>query len=374
MLTRLFRILAPIAALAIAGVLVAGCGSSNSSSTTSGSSGATSGSTETSGSETSSSSAPAGKVKEIAIATPARETDYGWNQQGIAGARAAAKAVGAQLRVVSNIGYDKTQPVLRQLATSGADFIIAMASGFDTIADRIGQQYKVPTLTFDIPDMLTPGAVSNVTTSAEQGGYLAGILAAKTTKTGKVGVVISASDPNWFMMTGGFAQGVRSVDPKMPILFAQISSAGYDDTAGGKRVMSSMLSQGADVVFGMGDGSSFGYLQAVETANVGHKVWFISDIGDMTPIDKKGVVLSSVLWSFDKAFTQMAQQINDGTYGQKGYDLTLANGGISLLKTPHIKPAVWSQIEKAKQGIIDGSITVDKDTKIGAVKAALAPQ
>jgi simple sugar transport system substrate-binding protein len=94
----------------------------------------------------------------------------------------------------------------------------------------------------------------------------------------------------------------------------------------------------------------------------------------MSPIDKQGVVLSSVLWSFDKAFTTMAQQINDGTYGQKGYDLTLANGGISLLKTPHIKPAVWSQIEKAEQGIIDGSITVDKDTKIGAVKAALAPQ
>lgn len=357
----LLRFLGVMAAVTAIAALAVGCGSN---SNTSGSPAAGSGA---------SGASPKGKVKTIAIATPARVTDYGWNQQGVAGARAAAKAVGAKLRLVSNIGYDKTEPVLRQLATSHSSFIIAMASGFDTVASRIGQQYKVPTLTFDIPSMLSPGAVSNVTTSAEQGGYLAGILAAKTTKTGKVGIVISASDANWFMMSGGFAQGVRSVAPKMPISFAEISSAGYDDTAGGKRVMSSMLDQGADVVFGMGDDASFGYLQAASTANVGHKVFYIGDIGDMTPIDKQGVLLSSVLWSFDKAFTWQAQQINAGTFGKHNYNLTLANGGISLLHTHHIKPSVWHLIQNAKKGIIDGSIHVKHTTTMGAVKAELAP-
>ena len=74
----------------------------------------------------------AGKVTKVAIATPAKTSDYGWNQQGVNSAKAAAAASGATLQVITNIGYDKTPVVLRQLAKSGANFIIAHASGYDT--------------------------------------------------------------------------------------------------------------------------------------------------------------------------------------------------------------------------------------------------
>ena len=102
--------------------------------------------------------------------------------------------------------------MLRQLAQSGAELIIAHASGYDTIAQRIAQQYKVPMITYDVPTQLVKGLVSNITTSSQQGAYLAGILAAKTTKTAQVGIVISAADTNWYKMSGGFAAGVRSID------------------------------------------------------------------------------------------------------------------------------------------------------------------
>ena len=64
--------------------------------------------------------------------------------------------------------------------------------------------------------------VSNITTPSQEGSYLAGILAARTTKTHKVGIVISASDPNWYKMSGGFAAGVRSIDKSAKIIFATI--------------------------------------------------------------------------------------------------------------------------------------------------------
>jgi len=261
--------------------------------------------------------------------------------------------------------------VLRQIALTKPQLIIAHASGYDTAAQRIGQQYKIPTVTYDIPSMKSPGAVSNITTESQQAAYLAGILAAHQSKTGKVGVIISASDSNWFKMAGGYAAGVHSVKPKMPIAFAEISSAGYDDAAGGKRVATSMIAGGADVIFAMGDGASFGYLQAIETANPGHKVWYIGDIGDMTPIDKKGVLLSSVLWDFTGAYKQFIKEIDAGTFGQKGYDLTLANGGVSLLKTKYIPTSVWSDIQAAQKKIVAGQIQVPNYSKINQVKAAL---
>src|SRR5260370_12926525 len=131
-------------------------------------------------------------------------------------------------------------------------------------------QYHVPRMTYDIASELVPGLVSNITTAAQQGGYLAGILAARTTKTKTVGIVISASDTNWYEMSGGFAAGVHSVNPKVKIRFAEIGPAAYDDSAGGKRVALTLISAGADVVFGMGDGASFGYLQPHSAANSVH--------------------------------------------------------------------------------------------------------
>lgn len=312
-----------------------------------------------------------GNVTKIGFASPAKASDYGWNQQGYNGAKAAASATGAKLQPITNIGYDKTDAILRQLIQGGANFIVAHASGYDTIAARLAQQYKVPTITYDVPTNLKKDYVSYITTSSQQGAYLAGILAAKTTKTKKVGIVISAADENWYKMAGGFAQGFRSVDKSSKIFFATISPTGYDDAAGGKRVANSVIAQGADVLFTMGDNASFGYLQAVESAKAGHKVWMIGDIGDMSPIDKKHVFLSSVLWDFSKTFTQAVKDVKAGTYGTHGYDLNLQNGGVSLLKTKYIPASTWTAVQQAKSQILSGKIKIKVTHKAGEVQALL---
>jgi simple sugar transport system substrate-binding protein len=275
------------------------------------------------------------------------------------------------VNLVQNIGYDKTDTVLRQLALTKPTLLIAHASGYDTSAQRIAQQYRVPTITYDIATEKSPGTLTNITTSSQQGAYLAGILAAESTKTNKIGVIISASDTNWYEMTGGFAAGAHSIKPGLPIVFGQIGSASYDDAAGGKRVATSVIASGADVIFAMGDQSSFGYLQAIGTAHPGHKVWYIGDIGDMTPIDTNHVLLSSVLWNFTGVYKQALADIKNHTFGTHGYNLTLANGGISLLKTSYIPASVWSKIQAAQQGIISGTVSVPDATTAGAAQKVL---
>lgn len=308
------------------------------------------------------------KVTKIAIALPAKPLDYGWNQQGLLAAQSVANAVGAKLDTLSNIGYNNTEALLAQLAQGGAQLIIAHASGYDTAAKQVAERYHVPIITYDIPNELVPGLVSNITTSAQQAAYLAGILAAKMTKTDKVGIVISANDSNWFEMSGGFAAGVASVNKAIKVLFAEIGPANYDDSAGGKRVASTLVAANADVIFGMGDDASFGYLQAISTAKATHKVWYIGDIGNMGPIDKQHVLLSSEMWSFTKAFMTMEQQVANGTFGRHGYNLDLANGGVYMLKTKYIPAAVWAEMQSAAHGIISGTIHVPVTTTYAAVQ------
>ncbi|MGH2442622.1 MAG: BMP family ABC transporter substrate-binding protein [Chloroflexota bacterium] len=315
-------------------------------------------------------SIPKAKVTQIAIAAPEKASDYGWNQQGVRAARSVARQFHAKLVVNDGIGYNNTEAVLRRLATSGASFIIAQASGYSTIAPRIARQYHVPIICYDTPSNLIKGSMADIETASQQGSYLAGVLAAKYTKTGTLGIVISAGDVNWFKQSGGFIAGARSVKRHVKFLFSQIGPAAYDDAPGGKRVAQAVIAGGADVVFGMGDGASFGYLNAAENAHAGHKVWFIDVIGNKTPIDKHHVLLSSVMWNFVPVFRQAVRDINNGTYGTHDYYLT-DKSGISLLHSRYITSRVWHLIERDRSRIAHGRILIPQLTTEAQVRALI---
>lgn len=310
------------------------------------------------------------KVATVGFAAPEKPNDYGWNQQGYLGAQAAAKATGAKVIAATGIGYENVEPVLRRLAQRGADLIIAHASGYNTVAPKVAQQFKVPVVVWDArKGAVKPGLVSNVITAAQQGAYLAGVLAGQVTKTDTLGIVVSASDENWFKQAGGFVQGARSVNPDVKFRYARIGQASYADAAGGKRVTQQVIAAGADIVFGMGDGSSFGMMQAIETAKPpagASKVYFIDVIGDKRKIDKKGVLLSSELWDFTPIYTQAIKDVNAGSFG-KTYVLGASNG-LSLLRTNKAPASAWAKVSAAQKKIAAGSIKVVVTPTEAAVK------
>jgi basic membrane protein A and related proteins len=314
--------------------------------------------------------ANAQKVSQVGFAAPDKPNNYGWDQQGYIGARKAAKATGATLKAATGIGYDNTESNLRRLAQQGADLIIAHASGYNTAAPDIAAQFNVPVVVWDSPAKSKPGLVGNVLTKAQGGAYLAGVLAAQVTKTGTLGIVVSASDRNWFLQSGGYCQGARSVNKAVKFKYGRIGQASYADAAGGRRITQTVIAAGADVVFGMGDGSSFGMMQAVETAKAptgAEKVWFIDVIGDKRKIDKKGILLSSELWDFAPIYTRAIRDVNAGTFGKKTYILDAKNG-ISLLKTNKAPASAWAKVAAAQRKINNGSIKVVSTATEPAVK------
>ena len=88
-------------------------------------------------------------VSSFAIVTPEKESDHGWNQQGLRAAQAAADELGIELQDNSNVGYDNTETILTQIADGGADFIIAPASGLNAAGPRGGLTSGVPVLVVD---------------------------------------------------------------------------------------------------------------------------------------------------------------------------------------------------------------------------------
>ena len=68
----------------------------------------------------------------------------------------------------------------------------------------------------------------------------------------------------------------------------------------------------------------------------------------------------------------MINDLDEGTFGTKSYDLNLTNDTIKLLKTDHIPDDVWSGIEQVRQEIIDGSIKIAQVREIDELKATMS--
>ena len=317
-----------------------------------------------------SSSAFGDDIDTIAVLTPEQGSDFGWNQQGVDAAKAAAEATGVDIIVAEGLGYGDVRAPMRELAADGADLMIAHASGYNTAGPEIAAEVGVPVAIVDSPNALEPGLVADYTLSGHEGAYLAGRLAAKMTSTGSVGIVVSAEPPSWNSQSAAFAEGVRAENPGVRVLYAVIGPAAYSDAAGGNRVTTSIIAAGADIIFGQGNGSSFGMIQAVETnlATDGSKVMFIDVIGDKSSLDK-GHLLTSVVWDMTPVYIEMIEDLRSGSFGTKSYAISLEGDSVKLLRTPQIGDDAWNEVMAMRQMIIDGEITVEPVFDAESVRA-----
>jgi basic membrane protein A and related proteins len=305
--------------------------------------------------------APLTTVNQVALVTPASRTNQGWDQQAADNLEAVAAALGIEAVVVENGGYGDIAPILRDLAADGAQLIICHASGYQTTCPEFAQSEEVPVAVVENPGAVLPGLVSDVETQAQEAAYVAGFLSGLLTKTGTVGIVVSDEPPSWNYMSVGFAEGLKASKPDAKLLYSVVGVAAYDDSAGAKRVTETVLAAGADIVFGMGDGASFGMIEAVSAHNADNpdaKAMFIDVIGDKSATQPRELLLTSVIFDFSATYEQMIRDLDAGAFGSV-YTLTLANGGVRLLDLPDTIPQeIKDQVAQVQADIVAGTITV----------------
>jgi simple sugar transport system substrate-binding protein len=298
--------------------------------------------------------------KLVGLALPEAGTDKGWNEQGKAGLEIVAAKYGFKIELAEALGYGNIKPTLRDMVKKGCELIICHASGYQTVAPEIARETGVKVTTVENHRDITAGLISDIDTQPQGGCYLAGWLAGKMTRSNIVGIVASAEPPTWNRMSAGFAQGLKAANPNCKLLYSVIGEAAYADAAGGKRNTQDQIAVGADVIFGMGDGASFGMLQActVKKARDGGKAWFIDVIGDKRSIDRAEVLLSSVIMDLSVVYEEVIQSHMDGTFGKQHW-VGMHNGAIYLLELNRDVPdSVKKGLSAIEQKIIAGEIEV----------------
>jgi simple sugar transport system substrate-binding protein len=318
---------------------------------------------------------PEPSIDKVGLVTPASRTNQGWDQQAADALTNIAAERGLIADIAENGGYDDITPILKDFEANGDQLIICHASGYQTVCPEFAEESGIPVSVIENPGAVKEGLVSDIETQAQEVAYLAGYLAGKVTTTGTVAIVTSGEPPTWNYMSVGFAEGLKASKPDATLLYSVIGEAAYDDVSGAKRVTEQALTAGADIIFGMGDGASFGMIQAVDEHNQaagdgGNKAWFIDVIGDKR-VEHSNVLLTSVLFDYTGIYNQMINDLATGAFGQV-YTLDIKNGGVRLLDLPDWVPqAVKDDVAAQQQAIVDGAITVSSIADTTAMKNRL---
>jgi simple sugar transport system substrate-binding protein len=298
--------------------------------------------------------------KLVGLAIPEAGTDKGWNEQGKTGLEIVAEKYGFKIELAEALGYGDIKPTLRDMVNQGCELIICHAAGYQTVALEIARETGVKVATVENHQGVTAGLISDIDTQPQGGSYLAGWLAGKMTRSNIVGIVASGEPPTWNRMSAGFAQGLKASNPNAGLLYSVIGAEAYSDAAGAKRNTQDQIAVGADVIFGLGDGASFGMLQACSTkkAKDGGKAWFIDVIGDKRQIDKADVLLSSVVMDMAIVYEELIKTYMNGTFGRQHW-VGMNNGAIYLLELNRaVPPSVGEELKTIENKIVTGEIKV----------------
>ncbi|MFJ9703807.1 BMP family protein [Streptomyces sp. NPDC101234] len=295
--------------------------------------------------------------------------DQSFNDAAFAGFQKAEKEFGVGGRDVepadNETDADKVQR-LDQLAKAGYNPIIGVGFVYAPAVKEIAAKY--PKITFGIIDDNEVAAknVVDMVFAAEQSSYLAGVAAASATKKDHIGFIGGVDIPLIHTFEAGFDQGAKSVNPKIKIssqyLTQTPAEGGFSSPDKGKAAAQGQIDAGADVIYHAAGLSGQGVIQAAATA----KIWAIgvdSDQYGQSALAKyKDYILGSALKNVGGAVYDLVKSVYQGKPESGVIEGTLKTGGVGFADTnPKYKALtkVVAAVDKAKQDIIDGKVTVN---------------
>jgi len=238
-----FRSALPLAALALM-LAAAGCGSATK---TGGSGGGSSGSTS---------------ELKVGMVLPGPKNDKSFSQASYEGILKAEKEHGIKAQIRENV-VDPTARLeaLRDLAQSN-NVVMAASAAFAEAGGEVAPQF--PKVTFIILNGQKSDASNLYAYALREGvpAYIAGLVAGKTTKSGKVGFVGGEEIPSTLQAQKGFKAGAEASGKPVQVQGTIIGS--FNDVEKARLSAAAQIKDGVDYIYSHLDAAVAGVIRAFE--------------------------------------------------------------------------------------------------------------
>jgi len=290
--------------------------------------------------------------------------DYGYNQSHAQGKADASRLSG--VKTVEEASVPETTAVeetmRNMIQQDGVQVLFPTSYGYyDPHILKLAKEF--PDVQFFHPgalykDGIHPKNVGSYLGYLTEPAYLAGIVAAHTSKTGKLGFVVPKPISIVLREVNAFALGARSVKPDLKV--QAIFTGDWSLPVREAEATNSLIDQGADVIISRVDN-----LKVVMTTAEKRGVYSCGYHINQSSLAPKGF-LTGVEWNWSKIYSNYAEMIRSGK--------TLTNGGIPHMIRGGLKEefcklspygaAVSAEAQKASEAakakLLDGSLVIFK--------------
>ncbi|WNZ09061.1 BMP family ABC transporter substrate-binding protein [Streptomyces sp. 11x1] len=293
--------------------------------------------------------------------------DQSFNDAAYAGLEKAQKEFGYQTEDIEptegETDADKQQR-LESLAKQGYNPVIGVGFAYGPAMEAAAKQY--PDTTFGIVDSVVEGDnVASLVFAEQEASYLAGVAAAKATKTNTVGFIGGVDIPLIHKFEAGYKQGVEDTNSKVKVISQYLTQTaeegGFSSPDKGKAAAEGQIEKNADVLYQAAGLSGQGVIEAAAKA----KVWAIGVDSDQYNQEAlapyKEYILTSALKDVGGAVYALAKSVEDDKplTGVQTFDLKVDGVGLADSNPKMAEIAGLSDaVAKAKEEIIDGTIKV----------------
>ena len=347
------RASALVAGLAAAAMVLAACGGGSDSA----------GSATTSGGA---SSASGGEAIKVGLAYDiGGRGDKSFNDSAAKGLDQAKTDLGVnvqELEATPNETDTDKEDRLRTLAEGGAKAVIAVGFAYSGPLKAVAPDYK--DVKFAIVDdaAATGDNITNIVFAEQESSFLVGAAAALKSTSGTIGFVGGVNTPLIQKFQAGYEAGAKAAKPQTKVLAQYLTQPpdfqGFSDPAKGKTAAGGLLDQGADVVYQAAGGSGSGVFDAVSAKSGALAIGVDSDQYESADAAVQDVILTSALKNVNVGVFDFVKAVQDGSVKAGSTLYNLKNDGVGYATSNSKIDDVTAQLDKYKQQIIDGSITV----------------
>jgi basic membrane protein A len=305
-----------------------------------------------------------GRWSEAQAATfePALIYDYGgkfdrsFNQAAYDGAERFKQETGLTYREFEITNESQREQSMLQLAKRGAALIVGVGFGHQAAMTKVATQY--PKVRFTIIDAVVDlPNVQSIVFREQECCFLVGMIAALTSKTGKIGFVGGMDVPLIRRFAAGYAEGAKFARPDVEVLQTMTGTtvSAWNDPARGSELARSQFDRGADVVFAAAGATGLGVLQAAADAGK-FSVGCDSNQNALHP----GSVLTSMVKRVDVATYNAMMAAKDDKWQGGRMSLGLKEDGLDYAIDDNnrslIPPDIKARVDRAKAEIIAGKL------------------
>ncbi|MGI9861464.1 BMP family protein [Moorella naiadis] len=296
--------------------------------------------------------APAEKKFKVAMLLSGSINDGGWNTNAYNGLQEIQQKLGVETAFTENVKKNDQVQIMREYARKGFDVIIGHGFEFSDALKQVSEEYPKVMFAGVGTNVTAPGVASLQFTPGEL-GYLAGIVAAHSTKVNKIGIVTATKDPTGQVEFDNIKERVAKINPQASVVIAYTGS--WDDVNKAKEAALAQIASGVDVIVADNDAGNLGVIQAAQEQK-DKKVKVIGWTGDYYD-QAPDVILTSAVQKISTLIFTGVKDFKEGKFKGQIYRFGLKEKAQYMGKYSDAVPqSVKDEVTKATEDLISGKI------------------